>query len=501
VKNRYTAVWFPYFKTDVLSRKDTSKKMYPYVLYVRDRGRMVISAINEKAQSLKISKGMLLADARAICSQLNADPDDPPLFQARLNKMAEWFIRYSPIVVADQPDTIIINASGCCHLWGGETSYLKHIWQRMNAEQYQVKIAIADSTLAAKAITLHGHSLSVVPANQTEQVVQSLPLSALGLSEEIVLKLHEWGFRTIGSITAIPAGILSRRLGPTIKIQLDKMFGAREEFVKPVQETVTWIERLPCLEPISHLAGIQIAIDRLITGLIGQLKRKGLAAQKIILKSYRLDGKIGIVSESFSLPTIDIVHMRKILFLKLEKISPGPGIELFSLEATEVAPYQPVQLSFWQTESEDLKDKKLLQFLDSVTANIGTDCLSRFLPAAHHWPERSFRKATHFNDESKLCWQTSLQRPVYLLKTPALIQVTAPVPDYPPMLFRYKNKLHKIIKADGPERIEQEWWINEGLHRDYYFVEDDAGCRYWLFRSGHYTEDRKEKWYLHGFFP
>jgi protein ImuB len=68
------------------------------------------------------------------------------------------------------------------------------------------------------------------------------------------------------------------------------------------------------------------------------------------------------------------------------------------------------------------------------------------------------------------------------------------------MHFRYKNKLHKIDHADGPERIEQEWWIDGARHRDYYTVEDEAGARYWLFRSGHYTGDHSKQWYLHGFF-
>ncbi len=78
--------------------------------------------------------------------------------------------------------------------------------------------------------------------------------------------------------------------------------------------------------------------------------------------------------------------------------------------------------------------------------------------------------------------------------------MTAPIPDYPPMLFRYKGKIHKIKKADGPERIEQEWWIARGRHRDYYYVEDEEGKRYWLFRSGHYDEAGSYKWFLHGFF-
>jgi protein ImuB len=68
------------------------------------------------------------------------------------------------------------------------------------------------------------------------------------------------------------------------------------------------------------------------------------------------------------------------------------------------------------------------------------------------------------------------------------------------MNFRYKGKLHKVIRADGPERIEQEWWIKEGEHRDYYAVEDAEGARYWIFRLGHYNTEKNNHWYLHGFF-
>ena len=55
-------------------------------------------------------------------------------------------------------------------------------------------------------------------------------------------------------------------------------------------------------------------------------------------------------------------------------------------------------------------------------------------------------------------------------------------------------------KADGPERIEREWWLEGGEHRDYYIVEDEDGQRYWLFRSGHYTVSDTKQWFIHGFF-
>ena len=68
------------------------------------------------------------------------------------------------------------------------------------------------------------------------------------------------------------------------------------------------------------------------------------------------------------------------------------------------------------------------------------------------------------------------------------------------MLFIHKGQRHPITRAEGPERIEQEWWLQEGEHRDYYYVEAEDGKRYWLFRSGHYNPEKNNQWYLHGFF-
>jgi protein ImuB len=87
-----------------------------------------------------------------------------------------------------------------------------------------------------------------------------------------------------------------------------------------------------------------------------------------------------------------------------------------------------------------------------------------------------------------------------ILDQPEPIEAMALTPDYPPKLFIWKGEKHIIVGADGPERIEREWWLEPGEHRDYYIAEDEAGRRYWLFRSGHYNAENNQHWYLHGFF-
>jgi protein ImuB len=175
------------------------------------------------------------------------------------------------------------------------------------------------------------------------------------------------------------------------------------------------------------------------------------------------------------------------------------GIELFTLDAPKIEDYLPNQENMWTTSS-GLDDIRLAELLDRIAGRVGESAIHRYLPAEHYWPERSYKIANSLQEPLETSWRSDKPRPIQLLPTPEKIEVTAPIPDYPPMLFRLKGKIHKILKADGPERIEQEWWIQQGQHRDYYRVEDEEGKRYWIFRLGHY-HDKIYQWFLHGYFP
>jgi protein ImuB len=79
-------------------------------------------------------------------------------------------------------------------------------------------------------------------------------------------------------------------------------------------------------------------------------------------------------------------------------------------------------------------------------------------------------------------------------------------PDDPPAVFTWRGRRRRILKAEGPERIAEEWWRDvrqvpdAARVRDYYSVEDEAGERFWLYRDGLFGEGRDPRWYLHGLF-
>ena len=94
-------------------------------------------------------------------------------------------------------------------------------------------------------------------------------------------------------------------------------------------------------------------------------------------------------------------------------------------------------------------------------------------------------------------------RPIRLFEPPELVEAFWLLPDDPPFRFTWRRRVHRVSRADGPERIAEEWWQharNGGGIRDYYRVEDKEGRRFWLFRAGLAGGDRPPCWYVHGVF-
>lgn len=495
---RFVSIWFRYLTTDWFSVKKPELRKVPFVLRASVHGRMVITATNALAEAHGIHVGMVLADARAIVPGLQVLDDKPELPQKLLKHIAEWCIRFTPVVAVDPPDGIFLDATGCAHLWGGEVNYVSFIVKKFQERGYHVRVSIADTASLAWGVARYGKAL-LVPQNKSLEALLPLPPEALRVNAEIVERLHKLGLHHVRQFISIPRASLRRRFGEILLTRLDLMLGTQIEVLDPITPVDPYQERLPCLEPILTAPGIHIALEELTTALCERLYKEQIGLREAVFKAYRIDHKVEEVRIATGRATHHVKHILKLFELKLESIEPGPGIELFVLEAPKVEPHLPEQEKMWEGNG-GIEDERLSELVDRIAGKIGVECIHRFIPAEHYWPERSFQVASSLYEKLNVHWPVEKLRPLYLLQYPEKIEVTAPIPDYPPMLFRYKGKVHNIRKADGPERIEQEWWIQQGQHRDYYRVEDEEGNRYWLFRLGHYHE-KIYQWFIHGFFP
>lgn len=496
---RFVTIWFRYLKTDWFTRRRPDLGKIPFILALPDHGRMVVTAANALARKQGVDAGMVVADARAIIPSLEVLDDQPELPLKLLRAFAGWCIRYTPVVAIDLPDGLILDATGCAHLWGDEMKYVDDIIKRLKGLGYEAHAAMADTIGAAWAVTRFEQVSRVIGTHGQTAALLSLPPAALRLEAETTERLEKLGLRQIRNFINMPRSALRRRFGGLFLLRLNQALGYEEEIIEPVLPVQPYHERLPCLEPIVTATGIEIALQQLLTALCNRLKEKQKGLRVAVFKGYRIDGKIEKISISTNRPCDNARHIFRLFELQLTAIEPALGIELFLLEAPRVEDVSPVQEKLWDS-IQGLNDKGLSELLDRLGGRIGANHIHRYVPDEHYWPEHSFRPAASLEEKLQTTWKAGRPRPLQILYQPEPIEVTAPIPDYPPMLFRYKGRLHKINRADGPERIEQEWWLQEGQHRDYYYVEDEEGHRYWLFRSGHYDADRSYQWFIHGFF-
>ena len=499
MQKRWMSLWFRHLLADwqVLRRPELND--LPFVFAAPDHGRFLVTATNLSAEQYGVVIGMTIADAKAITPGLEVLDDKPGRSEKLLRLIGEWGIRYTPFVAVDPPDGLLLDISGCSHLWKDERGYYKEVINCLRDKGYDVRGAIADTAACAWAVARFAKSSPITPSGKQAQAIYPLHPAALRLEGETLELLHQLGMFTIAAIARIPQRDLKRRLGEPLLNRLGRAIGTITENIEPIRQLPPYSEHLPCLEPISRREDIETALSCLLEKLCKRLSGEHNGIRSASLKYFKIDGETGLIAIGTKRPSHHMGHLFKLFELKIGDIQPDLGIELFVLEASKVDELPPGQSLLWSGKP-GLENEAIAELLDRIAGKVGQQCIHRYVPAEHHWPERCYQNAQSIGQHALTTWFTDKPRPFRLLPEPQEIIALAAEPDYPPKVFIYRGDRHDIIRADGPERIEQEWWLADGKHRDYYVVEDSAGRRYWLFRYGYYDNGQNARWYLHGYF-
>lgn len=497
MSQRFVFIWFRHLLADWLSRKQPDLKDLPFVLTSKVGNRLMIMSANEVAENEGVYTGMLFADARAILPTLENFDYKDGVADKLLDVIGDWCVRYTPSVSISSPDGLFLDITGCAHLRGGERPYLKDLVIKLREFGYDARAALADTPGTAWAVAKYGES-PIVEIGKSESVLSRLPPEALRLDDDTAQRLNKIGIRKIAELMKLPRPSLNRRFGQRLCLRLDQALGISQEKLLFKKYIDPYIEDLMIPETVSTAEGIAKALGILLDRLCHRLHEEQRCVRNISFEGFRVDGKIEQVEIGTARGTRSAKHLFKLFSEKLGRIEPALGIEQFRLSAGEVED-MPVSQDEMLEMPSGLNNTGVEELVDRLTTKFTPSRINRYLPQERHWPERSIKATRSMSETTEANWVANL-RPVRMLSRPEPIDVTAPVPDYPPMMFRYKGELHKVRKADGPERIEREWWMENGRPRDYFRLEDEKGQRYWVFRSGHYEHGQPSLWFMHGFF-
>ena len=448
--------------------------------------------------------GQTLADARAAIPDLDVADHDEAADLHLLTQLADWCARYSPLVALDG-DGLSLDITGVPHLFGGEEAMLENLMGRIRQFGFTLRAALADTPGAAWACARFGErNGEIVPAGASRAALASLPVAALRLEAEIAKGLMRLGLKRIGDLYDLPRAPVAARFGAEVWRRLDAALGKVEEPITSRHPLPAHRAQLSFAEPVVAPDAIARAMRRLLHELCERLQREQLGARRLELTFFRVDGTLSRLDIGTARPSRDPERLARLFAEHLERLDPGFGVETVSLSIPLVEECRPDQIALPDgADGNAVFDRSAQEgraaLIERLGNRFGPDHVLCVAARESHMPERAQRLLSAVENRPGNFAGNGL-RPPRLFTPPHPIEAVAPVPDDPPLLFRWRRIVHRVRTAEGPERIAGEWWREDAPARDYYRVEDMEGRRFWLYREGPYGI-HAPRWFLHGLFP
>lgn len=483
----------------------------PFATTARASGGVRLIALNKAAQEAGLSRGMMLAGAKALVGDLVVADSDPVAEAADLLALSRWAMRWTPYVAPAKGLTnshaLFLDITGCAHLFGGESTMLKDILRRMRALGLTARAACASTPGAAFALARFApqgrDGLSAPDGPPLRALVGGMPIEGLRIGENTADALRALGLKTIDALAGQSSAALARRFGIDLVRALDRARGREEEAIDPVSEIIPRRVRLRLMEPLMTRDGLEKAAGKAAGEICMLLERHNEGALAVVVNLYRVDGVVLTLQGGAGRPHRDAVLWNRVLRERIEALANGEGLDLgFGIDLIEIgAPIVQV-LEEVVTDLDPVAAAALVsadalhRLADRMSARLGAGRVTRLAAVASWVPEQAVARVgvTAKRSEAAFPSHIAARRPAMLLDHAEPIEAIAEVPDGPPRQFRWRALSFKVAAAQGPERIA----CGEEHARDYYRVETTEGRRFWLYRQGLPGVVDRPRWYVQG---
>lgn len=510
----FLALWFPFLPTDRLRNNiqhDGTEKM-PLVVTERTANALRLTAVDAKAAKLGLFPDMALTDARARVERLDVATAAPERDAALLKRLAHWCERYTPLIAFDEPHGLMLDITGCAHLFGGLAAMREDAIMRIERAGLNIQAAMADNSFAARLLA-RGTRGGVFSKAGVDHFLPRLPISSLELNEAAETGLKRAGLKRIGDVMALPRAALTARFGTDLATKLDRLARQERAPISPLRIVPLNIAERRMSEPVTVMELVEQILQELAQELFALLEIEGKGALLIEASFFRVDGEVRHIRIETGQPLredrVFLRLARERLKALTDPLDAGFGFDMIRLAALRSGAIAQRQTGLDQHEEDEAG---FSQLIDRLSARLGQERVLVSFSRNTHIPERAFglrpalqiHKSEGDYESSPTLPDDPPARPIKLFRPPQPIESIAEVPDSPPSFFLWRRVRHHVRLAEGPERIEPEWWLSIGHDvpqlRDYYRVEDDNGQRFWIFREGLYDGLNHPRWFLHGLF-
>jgi protein ImuB len=550
-ERRILSLWFPRLGAERLIRVDPALGEQPFVVVAEHGNMQSISSVSVPAQQRGVHMGQPVRDAHAMCEGLITRERNLLAEQQFLTALRRWASKFSPWVAEEGDDALVIDLTGCAHLFGGEDKLIEVVQDDCTGLGLSVRLGLADTRGAAWALARYAGQAAgsdrsgdaidqearvtrsratkrrhwtkggaapavrlgggdgqhrIAAQGQTYSALGPLPVAALRLNPETTAQLTRLGLRRVSDVLGQPRAALARRFGRGLVMRLDQAMGSAPEPVSPARPAHYFAVRMSLPEPIGLADDVLAGAERLLERLCDLLKAKGRGARMVQLQAFRADHTTEVVQAGLARPSHDPTHILPLIALKIDDIDAGFGIDMLRLEAVQHEPiYERTAVGHLgagaQARAQQAKEQDVVDLIGRLGARVGLDNITRLHPASSHIPEKTMKPmAAAWSEPYGEAWPKSRSaRPILLWKPEPVQGGNGP---QMPETFRWRGREHRRIRAFGPERVASEWWLDDpdwrtGI-RDYWVTETERGERLWLF-YGH-GGAMSAGWFCHGHF-
>ena len=471
-----------------------------------ERQGKVVCACDAAAAAAGIAPGMAINSALALAPALRVLAREAHSERALLEAVAVTMSEFTPRVVLERPDEILLEVRGSLRLFGGVRRLCAQVRARLESLGVESRLALTPTPLAALWFARTGEEVALRRVDELPGRLAPLPLECTRWPARSLQSLATMGVRTVGDCLRLPRDGFARRFEPGLLRSLDRAIGRvpdpRATFV-PGERFVARRDLEPELADAGQLGRV---IEPLLVELCAFLQRRGQGVQMLELRLEHREAPATKLRLRFVEPVAQARRIAGLLDERLARVVLPEPVRALGLRSGRLAEVREHSVDLFALDRR--RSSGVPQLVERLRARLGAEAVQGVGIVPEHRPESAWRIAEPgkggkgdiqifdvpiFDEalrqkserQKSECPLFPLFRPLWLLAEPQLLGG-----DERP---RYEGVLEI---EEGPERIESGWWDGHDVRRDYYVARTQAGVRLWVFRER--TPERR--WFLHGIF-
>ena len=451
-----------------------------------------VLAATRAARKAGVRPGMTLPQARTLLPGLVARARDAVSEAAAQEALLDAAGRFSPRVEDGGEGMAFADVDGLERHFPDERDLGRALIAAAKKEGLPARCGLASSKLAARVAASLADSPRVVPPGGEAAFLAPLPLTRLAPEVGLASTLARWGLATVGDFARLPASEIAGRLGEAGRALHDVARGLDPKPLVPRQPPPGFTEGMDLEWPLVTLEPFLGMAEAALERLVARLSAHALGCVKLEI-DLRLepDGR-DVRALALPAPTRDAKTLLSLVRLDLERRPPGAAVAGFAFTAQPDAP-RPGQLTLFGPA--EISPDRLATALARLFALLGEGRVGSPRTVDGHLPERF----------ALVPWEPPPppveRRPpragrgllaVRALRPPLPLEVLVDgnghrVPSRPASLKALASEAAKgmpdlagtVRVASGPWHLEEAWWSDAPVAREYWDVELSTGplCR------------------------